>query len=103
MGPYPCLLVPVALAHAVQPATARRPVVRRQAAAAATATTTYVACSTKASAKPTHECKLSQTKAAFFVSSEARRDLQGLREVPGQEEAAVRERPGRRPRARSGS
>jgi hypothetical protein len=29
----------------------------------------YVACSTRSSAKPTHECKLSQTKAAFFVSS----------------------------------
>ena len=30
---------------------------------------TYVACSNKASAKPSHECKLSQPKAAFFVST----------------------------------
>ena len=30
---------------------------------------TYVACSTKASAKPARECKSSQTKAAFFVST----------------------------------
>jgi hypothetical protein len=28
----------------------------------------WTACSIRASAKPTHECKLSQTKAAFFVS-----------------------------------
>jgi hypothetical protein len=30
---------------------------------------TYVACSTKASAKPAHSCKSSQPKAAFFVST----------------------------------
>jgi hypothetical protein len=30
--------------------------------------TTYVACSTKTTAKPAKECKLSQTKAAFFRS-----------------------------------
>jgi curli biogenesis system outer membrane secretion channel CsgG len=29
---------------------------------------TYVACSNKASGKPSHECKLSQPKAAYFVS-----------------------------------
>ena len=31
--------------------------------------TTYVACSTRASAKPATECRLSQTSAAFFVST----------------------------------
>ena len=31
--------------------------------------TTYVACSTRASAKPATECRLSQTKAAFFRSN----------------------------------
>jgi hypothetical protein len=30
---------------------------------------TYVACSVKASAKPAHECKLSDPKAAFFRSA----------------------------------
>src|ERR1044072_8111005 len=30
--------------------------------------TAYVACSHKKSAKPSHECKQSQSKAAFFVS-----------------------------------
>jgi len=30
---------------------------------------TYVACSNKASGKPSHECKLSQPKAAYFVST----------------------------------
>jgi hypothetical protein len=37
--------------------------------AAAGGYTTYVACSNKASGKPSHECKLSQPKAAYFVST----------------------------------
>ena len=31
--------------------------------------TTYVACSNKASGKASHECKLSQPKAAYFIST----------------------------------
>ncbi len=31
---------------------------------------TYVACSTKASGKPSHECRQSQPKAAYFVSKD---------------------------------
>jgi hypothetical protein len=37
--------------------------------AAAGGYTTYVACSNKASGKPSHECKLSQPKAAYFIST----------------------------------
>ena len=60
------LLVPVALVTlAAGPLAAVSP----EAAAAGDGYHGYVACSTKASAKPTHQCKLSQTKAAFFVSS----------------------------------
>ena len=39
------------------------------ARAAAGGYTTYVACSNKASVKPSHECKLSQPKAAYFIST----------------------------------
>ena len=60
------LLVPVALVTlAAGPLAAVSP----EAAAAGDGYHGYVACSTKASAKPTHHCRLSQTKAAFFVSS----------------------------------
>ena len=38
-------------------------------AAAGDGYTTYVACSHKASAKPAHECKLSDPKAAYFRSA----------------------------------
>ena len=38
-------------------------------AAAAGGYTTYVACSRRTSARPAHECKLSEPKAAFFRSA----------------------------------
>ena len=57
------LLVPCAVAVALAgPASAAVPT-------AADGFTRYVACSHKASGQASHECRLSQAKAAYFVSS----------------------------------
>jgi len=59
--PVPAAALVVLVAGGLAPAS--------QAAGASDGYAAYVACSYKASAKPAHECKLSESKAAFFVST----------------------------------
>lgn len=61
--------VPVALALVVCALPVSASAAAGTAGRAGGGYTTYVACSLKTSAKPAHECKLSDPKAAFFRSA----------------------------------